>query len=148
MRAEADLPLAEQRANERLRRVRHARLRREVQMLPEADNLLAGLPLRLRIERRVADEHLVEQHAEAPEVQRVVVPAKYTKRVRGSRCLHTKTCLKHPQIRQAFSIHPLLVGGNPFDTTSIYALIHYLEREWGVFFCMGGTGKIISCGFS
>ena len=51
--------------------------------------------------------------------------------------------LKHPQIRQAFSIHPLLVGGNPFDTTSIYALIHYLEREWGVFFCMGGTGKLI-----
>ena len=51
--------------------------------------------------------------------------------------------IKHPQIRQAFSIHPLLVGGNPFDTTSIYALIHYLEREWGVFFCMGGTGKLI-----
>ncbi len=51
--------------------------------------------------------------------------------------------LKHPLIRQAFSIHPLLVGGNPFDTTSIYALIHYLEREWGVFFCMGGTGKLI-----
>ncbi|MDC3311351.1 phytoene desaturase family protein [Alphaproteobacteria bacterium] len=52
--------------------------------------------------------------------------------------------IKHPQIRQAFSIHPLLVGGNPFDTTSIYALIHYLEREWGVHFCMGGTGKLIS----
>ncbi|MDC0970637.1 phytoene desaturase family protein [Alphaproteobacteria bacterium] len=51
--------------------------------------------------------------------------------------------VKHPQIRQAFSIHPLLVGGNPFDTTSIYALIHYLEREWGVFFCMGGTGTLI-----
>ncbi len=51
--------------------------------------------------------------------------------------------IKHPQIRQAFSIHPLLVGGNPFDTTSIYALIHYLERKWGVFFCMGGTGKIV-----
>ena len=51
--------------------------------------------------------------------------------------------IKHPQIRQAFSIHPLLVGGNPFDTTSIYALIHYLERKWGVFFCMGGTGKLI-----
>ena len=43
----------------------------------------------------------------------------------------------------AFSIHPLLVGGNPFTTTSIYALIHYLERKWGVFFCMGGTGKIV-----
>ena len=51
--------------------------------------------------------------------------------------------IQHPQIRQAFSIHPLLVGGNPFDTTSIYALMHYLERKWGVFFCVGGTGKLI-----
>jgi phytoene desaturase len=52
--------------------------------------------------------------------------------------------LKHPLIRKAFSIHPLLVGGNPFTTTSIYALIHYLERKWGVFFCMGGTSKLVS----
>ena len=52
--------------------------------------------------------------------------------------------LKHPLIRQAFSIHPLLVGGNPFKTTAIYTLIHYLERRWGVFFCMGGTGKLVA----
>jgi len=52
--------------------------------------------------------------------------------------------IKHPLLRQAFSIHPLLVGGNPFSTTSIYALIHYLERKWGVYFCMGGTGKLVS----
>jgi phytoene desaturase len=54
-----------------------------------------------------------------------------------------KRHLKHPLLRQAFSIHPLLVGGNPFTTTSIYALIHYLERRWGVFFCMGGTGHLV-----
>ncbi len=52
--------------------------------------------------------------------------------------------LKHPLMRQAFSIHPLLVGGNPFKTTAIYTLIHYLERRWGVFFCMGGTGKLVA----
>ena len=52
--------------------------------------------------------------------------------------------LKHPLLRKAFSIHPLLVGGNPFSTTSIYSLIHFLERKWGVHFCMGGTGKLIS----
>ena len=46
-------------------------------------------------------------------------------------------------LRQVFSFHPLLVGGNPFDTTSIYAMIHYLEREWGVFYAMGGTGAIV-----
>ena len=52
--------------------------------------------------------------------------------------------LNHPNLRQAFSIQPLLVGGNPFNTTSIYALIHALEKKWGVFFAKGGTGEIIS----
>ena len=52
--------------------------------------------------------------------------------------------LKNTYLRKAFSIHPLLVGGDPHTTTSIYALIHYLERKWGVYFCMGGTGKIVS----
>lgn len=50
--------------------------------------------------------------------------------------------LSHPKLRQAFSIQPLLVGGNPFDTTSIYGLIHFLERAYGVHFAMGGTGAI------
>ena len=51
--------------------------------------------------------------------------------------------IKNPHLRAAFSIHPLLVGGNPFTTTSIYALIHFLERNWGVYFSMGGTGKLV-----
>ena len=46
-------------------------------------------------------------------------------------------------LRRCFSFHPLLVGGNPFDTTSIYAMIHYLEREWGVHYALGGTGAIV-----
>jgi phytoene desaturase len=46
-------------------------------------------------------------------------------------------------LRRCFSFHPLLVGGNPFQTTSIYALIHYLEREWGVHYVMGGTGALV-----
>ncbi len=46
-------------------------------------------------------------------------------------------------LRKVFSFHPLLVGGNPFDTTSIYAMIHYLEREWGVWYALGGTGAIV-----
>ena len=50
--------------------------------------------------------------------------------------------LKNPKLRQAFSIQPLLVGGNPFNTTSIYGLIHYLERAHGVHFAMGGTASI------
>ncbi len=46
-------------------------------------------------------------------------------------------------LRQAFSFHPLLVGGHPFKTSSIYTLIHALEREWGVWFAHGGTGALV-----
>lgn len=52
--------------------------------------------------------------------------------------------IKNDFLRQCFSFHPLLVGGNPFDTTSIYAMIHYLEREWGVHYSMGGTGHLVN----
>jgi phytoene desaturase len=57
---------------------------------------------------------------------------------------YTSSFIKNDFLRQCFSFHPLLVGGNPFDTTSIYALIHYLEREWGIHYAMGGTGSIVN----
>lgn len=47
------------------------------------------------------------------------------------------------RLRQVFSFHPLLVGGNPFTTTSIYTLIAFLERKWGVHFPIGGTGALV-----
>ena len=51
--------------------------------------------------------------------------------------------VKHPRLRFALSFHPLFVGGNPFTTTSIYCLIAYLERRWGVHYAMGGTGSVV-----
>ena len=51
--------------------------------------------------------------------------------------------LEDERLRQVFSFHPLLVGGDPFQTTSIYSLIHHLEQKWGVWFAMGGTGKLV-----
>lgn len=51
--------------------------------------------------------------------------------------------VKDDFLRQCFSFHPLLIGGNPFDAPSIYAMIHYLEREWGIHYAIGGTGAII-----
>lgn len=51
--------------------------------------------------------------------------------------------IKDDFLRRCFSFHPLLIGGNPFDSPSIYAMIHYLERQWGVHYAMGGTGAII-----
>ncbi|MGA3122277.1 MAG: phytoene desaturase [Polyangiaceae bacterium] len=51
--------------------------------------------------------------------------------------------VENERLRQVLSFHPLLVGGNPFTTTSIYSLIPYLERTWGVHFPMGGTGRLV-----
>ncbi|MDB5790858.1 MAG: phytoene dehydrogenase [Massilia sp.] len=51
--------------------------------------------------------------------------------------------VRDEQLRQAFSFHSLLVGGNPFATSSIYTLIHALERRWGVWFPRGGTGALV-----
>lgn len=65
--------------------------------------------------------------------------------LRADRSVYSLTAryFKHEHIRRAFSIQPLLVGGNPFDTTSIYSLIHYLERKWGVWFVRGGMARLV-----
>jgi len=52
--------------------------------------------------------------------------------------------VKNPKLREALSFHTLLVGGNPMTTSSIYTLIHKLEKEGGVWFAMGGTSKLIA----
>ena len=52
--------------------------------------------------------------------------------------------VKNEFLRRCFSFHPLLIGGNPFDSPSIYAMIHYLEREWGIHYALGGTGSIVN----
>jgi len=52
--------------------------------------------------------------------------------------------VKNEHVREALSFHSLLAGGNPYETSSIYTLIHHLEREWGVFFPRGGTGALVA----
>jgi len=51
--------------------------------------------------------------------------------------------VKDERLREAFSFHTLLVGGNPMNTSSIYALIHKLEKDGGVWWAKGGTNKLI-----
>ena len=48
------------------------------------------------------------------------------------------------KLRQAFSFHTLLVGGNPMATSAIYALIHKLEKDGGVWYARGGTNRLVS----
>ena len=51
--------------------------------------------------------------------------------------------ISNEKLRRVFSMHPLLVGGNPFSTTSIYTLILFLEKKWGIHYSMGGTGNVV-----
>jgi phytoene desaturase len=64
--------------------------------------------------------------------------------LRADQSVWTRVCgyLRNDKLRRAFSVQPLLIGGNPFSTTSIYLLIHHLERNSGVFFAQGGTGAL------
>ena len=52
--------------------------------------------------------------------------------------------VKHEKLRVILTFQSLLVGGNPFSTTSVYCLIAFLERRWGVHFAMGGTGRLVT----
>lgn len=66
-------------------------------------------------------------------------------RLHAWRSVYTQVArfIENEKLRQAFSFHSLLVGGNPFATSSIYTLIHALERQWGVWFPRGGTGALV-----
>jgi phytoene desaturase len=52
--------------------------------------------------------------------------------------------VRNPKLRVVLTFQSLLVGGNPFSTTSVYCLIAFLERRWGVHFAMGGTGSLVN----
>jgi len=66
-------------------------------------------------------------------------------RLRSYRSIYSlaASCVASPYLRFALSFHPLFVGGNPFTTTSIYGLIAFLERRWGVHCAIGGMGSIV-----
>ena len=51
--------------------------------------------------------------------------------------------IKDERLRQVFSFHPLLIGGNPYEASAIYTLIHPLEQKGGIWFAMGGTGALV-----
>lgn len=57
--------------------------------------------------------------------------------------LYVSRYVKDEFLRKVFSFHPLLIGGNPFDTPSLYTLIVQFERQYGVYYALGGTGAIV-----
>ncbi|MDW8395816.1 MAG: phytoene desaturase family protein, partial [Anaerolineae bacterium] len=55
----------------------------------------------------------------------------------------TSRYFKSDKLRQVFSFEPLLIGGNPLAVPAIYAMIHFVEKTWGIHFAMGGTGALV-----
>jgi phytoene desaturase len=55
----------------------------------------------------------------------------------------TSRYFKSDKLRQVFSFETLLVGGNPLKVPAIYAMIHFVEKTWGIHFVMGGTGALV-----
>jgi phytoene desaturase len=84
-------------------------------------------------------------HVPFPDFRSMVRVAPQLVRLQSYRSVYSKVAqfIQDDHLRQAFSFHSLLVGGNPFETSAIYALIHALERKWGVWFPRGGTGALI-----
>ncbi len=76
----------------------------------------------------------------------MVKAAPHLARLRADRSVYATVArfIKDEHLRQAFSFHPLLVGGNPYETSAVYTLIHHIEREWGVYFPRGGTGALVN----
>jgi phytoene desaturase len=66
-------------------------------------------------------------------------------KLEGYRTVYSLACkhVRDPKLRVVLTFQSLLVGGNPFSTTSVYCLIAFLERRWGVHFAMGGTGALV-----
>ncbi|MDP5070319.1 MAG: phytoene desaturase, partial [Congregibacter sp.] len=67
-------------------------------------------------------------------------------KMKGLRSLHSlvKSYVKSPKLQTVLSFHPLLIGGNPYSVTAVYALISHLEQKHGVHSAMGGTGALVT----
>ncbi|GIZ52720.1 phytoene desaturase [Noviherbaspirillum aridicola] len=108
---------------------------------------VAGYRRFLDYSRAVLDEGYTKLgHVPFPDFRSMVRVAPQLIRLESYRSVYNMVSrfIRDPHLRQAFSFHSLLVGGNPFETSSIYALIHALERQWGVFFPQGGTGALVA----
>jgi phytoene desaturase len=121
----------------------HARLRAEVERFDPAG--ADGYERFSRAAERVFETAfpLVDKPFTALSDMLRVVPALLKLRADRSVASLAASHFRDDRLRQVFSFHPLLIGGNPFHSSKIYALIHVLEKRWGVWFAMGGTGALV-----
>jgi phytoene desaturase len=121
-----------------------AAMRAEVARLSPGD--VAGYERFMRLSEqacRVAFEQL--GHVPFDTVASMVRVAPDLFRLGGLRSVHGLVArhVRDERLRVALSFHPLLIGGNPFTASGLYALIAHLERRWGVWWATGGTGSLV-----
>ena len=121
----------------------HARLRAEVQRFDPTGG--DGYEQFSRAAERVFDTAfpLVDKPFTSIGDMLRVLPDLLKLRADRSVAALARSHFRDDRLRQVFSFHPLLIGGNPFQSSAIYALIHVLEKRWGVWFAMGGTGALV-----
>jgi phytoene desaturase len=124
-----------------------AELTRQIAKFAQQD--VAGYAKFLKYSEELLEEGYVKLgHVPFPDFRSMIRVAPQLVKLQSYRSVYSKVAqfISDEHLRQAFSFHSLLVGGNPFSTSAIYALIHALERKWGVWFPRGGTGALINQG--
>ncbi|MES2699489.1 MAG: phytoene desaturase [Pseudomonadota bacterium] len=122
-----------------------AGLRREIEKLDPAD--VAGYDAFLRYSAGVYEEGYVKLGA-VPflDFKSMIKAAPALMKHQAWRSVYAMVSkyIRSEKLREALSFHTLLVGGNPMNTSSIYALIHKLEKDGGVWWTRGGTNRLIA----
>jgi phytoene desaturase len=120
-------------------------LRGEIEKLNPAD--VAGYERFLKYSEGVYREGYVKLGSAAfLDFTSMIKAAPALAKYQAWRSVYSIVCkyVKDEKLREALSFHTLLVGGNPMTTSSIYALIHKIEKDGGVWFARGGTNKLVS----
>ncbi len=122
-----------------------AQLRREIARLDPAD--IAGYDALLEYSAAVYQEARAKLGA-VPflDFRSMVKAAPALIRHRARRSVYDVIArfVRNDKLRQALSFRTLLVGGNPMTTSAIYALIHQLEQDGGVWWARGGTNRLVA----
>ncbi len=119
-------------------------MKRQIEMINKQD--VAGYEKLVNFTKKIFDKgftELADVPFDRPFVMMRQLPALLKLKSYKSVYSLVSSYVKNEKLRRMLSMHPLLVGGNPFTTTSIYGLILYLEKKWGIHYSMGGTGNII-----
>jgi len=120
-------------------------LRREIAKLSPED--LAGYEDYLSYATEVYQEAYTQLgHVPFPDFMSLLKAAPVLAKHQGWRSVYSlvSSFFRHEKLREAFSFHTLLLGGNPMTASALHAMIHKLEQESGVWWAKGGTNRLVA----